>query len=307
MIAALAYQPRGSALDRCGPFAASAYALALAAAAFAVSNPIVLAGVGAAVAAFGLLARATRALALALRWGGLIALLMVATNAIASQRGDTIVFRGGEVPVLGRIDVSAEALAEGAILGARVAIVIGAFAVFTASVDPDRLLRLFRPLARRSALTATLILRLVPLAAADHAAIREAAALRGPGAAPVGRGATARRLVAGSLERAVDVAATLELRGYSRGAPRRARRTSAWRDSAPFALAAAGMLAVVIGGRASGAFAYESYPLVSMATGADTLLLAAALPMLAAAPFAPLAGRLPVRRPGPFGVRRSHA
>ena len=79
---------------------------------------------------------------------------------------------------------------------------------------------LLRPLARRSALTATLITRLVPLAAADHARLREAAALRGPAAAAVGRAAIARRLVAGSLDRAVDVAATLELRGYARGAPR---------------------------------------------------------------------------------------
>lgn len=290
MIAALAYVPRGSALDRCGALAASAYFLALAAAAFAVSNPIALAGVAVAVALVGVLAGARRALGLAARWGGVLALLMVATNAVASQRGDTIVFRGGELPGVGRIDVTAEALCEGAILGARVAIVIAAFAVYTAAVDPDRVLRLFRPLARRSALTATLIMRLVPLAAADHAAVREAASLRGPAAAPVGRGALARRLVAGSLERAVDVAATLELRGYSRGAP--------------FGLAAAAIAAVVFAGRVGGAFAYESYPLVSLAAGPDTLALAAALPVLAAAPFAPrpsLAARRPIAR------RASHA
>jgi len=304
VIAALAYVPRGSALDRCGALAASAYFLALAAAAFAVSNPIALAGVAVAVALVGVLAGARRALGLAARWGGVLALLMVATNAVASQRGDTIVFRGGELPGVGRIDVTAEALCEGAILGARVAIVIAAFAVYTAAVDPDRVLRLFRPLARRSALTATLIMRLVPLAAADHAAVREAASLRGPAAAPVGRGALARRLVAGSLERAVDVAATLELRGYSRGAPRRARRTAPLREGAPFALAAAAIAAVVFAGRVGGAFAYESYPLVSLAAGPDTLALAAALPVLAAAPFAPrpsLAARRPIAR------RASHA
>ena len=54
--------------------------------------------------------------------------------------------------------------------------------------------------------------------------VREAATLRGPAAAPVGRAALARRLVEGSLDRAVDVAATLELRGHSlpgrRGPPR---------------------------------------------------------------------------------------
>ena len=44
----------------------------------------------------------------------------------------------------------------------------------------------------------------------------------GPGAAPVGKASLARRLLAGSLDRAVDVAATLELRGYSLDAPRAA-------------------------------------------------------------------------------------
>ena len=38
--------------------------------------------------------------------------------------------------------------------------------------------------------------------------------LRGPGAQPVGKVAMAHRLLSGSLDRAVDVAATLELRGY---------------------------------------------------------------------------------------------
>jgi len=72
---------------------------------------------------------------------------------------------------------------------------------FYASAVFARLLRLLRPVARHSALTATLITRLVPLATADHARLRDAQALRGPGAAPVGRAALTRRLVAGSLDR----------------------------------------------------------------------------------------------------------
>ena len=107
--------------------------------------------------------------------------------------------------------------------GAADHVVLAAFAVHSACVDPDRMLRLLRPLARHSALTATLITRLVPLAAADHARLRDAQALRGPAAAPATRAALARRLVAGSLDRAVDIAATLELRGYARGVPRRRR------------------------------------------------------------------------------------
>ena len=95
-----------------------------------------LAGCAAAVAIVGLGAGARRALALAARWGAALGVVIVAVNAIASQRGDTILVRGPDVPVLGTLDVTAEALAEGGVLALRIAIVFAAFAVLTACVDP---------------------------------------------------------------------------------------------------------------------------------------------------------------------------
>jgi energy-coupling factor transport system permease protein len=278
--------PRRGPLDDAGAISATAFLLSFAAIAFVFSNPIVLAGAALAVAIAGLLAGARRALVAALRWGLVLGVAFVAVNAFASQRGDTVLVRGWEVPVLGRLDVSAEALGEGAILALRVLVVLMAFAVHSASVDPDRLLRLMRPVAGRSALTASLIARLVPVAAADHARLREAAELRGPAAAPVGRAAMARRLVAGSLDRAVDVAATLELRGYGSGAPRSVgswRRPRRWGRFAAAAacVTAAGALALIAGAGAS-----ESYPVVEVDAGAGTVALALALPVAASLPFA---------------------
>jgi energy-coupling factor transport system permease protein len=282
----LAYSPRPGPFGDAHALATTAYLGSLAAVAFAFSNPLVLAAAGAAVAIAGLAAGATRALGLALRWGAALSVLIVAVNAIASQRGDTILIRGWELPVLGRLDVSGEALAEGGVLALRIVVVMMAFFVHTACVDPDRILRLLRPVARHSALTATLIARLVPVAAADHARLREAASLRGPGAAPVGRGALARRLVAGSLDRAVDVAATLELRGYGRGAPRAAasgrRSHYGWR----FALAAALIVSVAGAARLVGAGSFEAYPTVSLDADPATVALAIGLPAIAALPFA---------------------
>ena len=194
---------------------------------FAYSNPIVLAGAGAGVVVAGLAAGAGRALRASARWGLTLGIFIVAVNGLVAQRGDTVLVHGLWLPLLGSTDVSAEALAEGGVLALRIVVVLMAFAVHSACVDPDRVLRLLRPMARHSALTATLIARLVPLAAADHARLGEAAVLRGPAAAPVGRAALARRLVAGSLDRAVDVAATLELRGYAHGPA----GLGAWRSS----------------------------------------------------------------------------
>ena len=220
---ALSYVPRRTPLHDASAAAASVYLGSFAVVAFAYSNPIVLAGAGAGIVVAGLASGAGRALRASVRWGLTLGIFIVAVNGLVAQRGDTVLVHGLWLPLLGSTEVSAEALAEGGVLALRIVVVMMAFAVHTACVDPDRTLRLLRPLARRSALTATLIARLVPLAAADHLRLGEAAALRGPAAAPVGRAALARRLVAGSLDRAVDVAATLELRGYAHGAPGSAR------------------------------------------------------------------------------------
>ena len=112
-------------------------------------------------------------------------------------------------------------------LALRIVVVLMAFAVHSACVDPDRVLRLLRPLARRSALTATLIARLVPARGRRLRPARRGGRASRPGrraGRPGGRWRGG--CVAGSLDRAVDVAATLELRGYAHGRPRSARRRS---------------------------------------------------------------------------------
>jgi energy-coupling factor transport system permease protein len=113
----------------------------------------------------------------------------------------------------------------------------------------------------------------------------EAAALRGPAAAPVGRGALARRLVAGSLDRAVDVAATLELRGYARGAPHSARGGHRSRHDARF-LATGAVIAVASAlARAMGVGEFDAYPTIQIAADPATLALSAGIPAVAVLPF----------------------
>jgi energy-coupling factor transport system permease protein len=94
-----------------------------------------------------------------------------------------------------------------------------------------------------------------------------------------------RRLVAGSLDRAVDVAATLELRGYAHGPPRSARGGPPARYRDRFLAAGITIAALAAGCRFAGIGSFDAYPTVSMAFDAPTLVLAAALPILAALPF----------------------
>jgi hypothetical protein len=99
--------------------------------------------------------RVLLALAFALPFAVVIALI----NPLVVRDGLTVIARFGSVPVLGRLDVTAEATAYGGVLALRALVVIGCFALHSAAVDPDDLLRAFRRVSFRSALAAALAVR----------------------------------------------------------------------------------------------------------------------------------------------------
>lgn len=300
MRSAFAYIPRRGPLQQARVGAAVSYLGALVVVAFLYSNPLVLVAAGLAGCMAGWLAGARTAVRAALRMGLGLALLVVVVNALVVDRGETVLARLGHWPLLGQVDITLEAIVAGVSIGLRAAVTMVAFAVYSACVDPDRVLRALRPVAARSALTASLVSRLVPVAMADAGRLRDAAQLRGPGAAPVGRGPLARRLLAGSLDRAVDVAATLELRGYSLGGPRGGRRREPSRHDLRFYAAAAVVLAVAIVGKVIGADDFHAYPRIEIGTGAPTLAVCA---VVLASGLAPLR----VRRKGRIATNSANA
>ncbi|HVO53214.1 MAG TPA: energy-coupling factor transporter transmembrane component T [Solirubrobacterales bacterium] len=298
MRSAFAYVPRPGPLQSASPAAAVAYLGSLLVVAFLCSSPLVLAAAAGALAMAGVLAGAGRAVRLALRIGLGLALLVAAVNSLVVDRGATVLARLGDWPLLGRVDVTLEALIAGLSIGLLAFATILAGAVYSACVDPDRVLRALRPIAGRSALTATLASRLFPVAVADGERLRDASRLRGPGAAPVSRAALARRLLAGSLDRAVDVAATLELRGYGLGAPRARQIRRPSRYDRRFYAVAATVLAAAVGAKLVGAGGFDAYPTVSIDLGAATLTLSTLVLLAGLAPLR----RAPSRRragPGP--------
>ena len=101
------------------------------------------------------------------------------------------------------------------------------------------------------------------------------------------RAGVVRAVAAGALDRALDVAATLELRGY--GSRRTAPRTASapWsRHDFAFLAAAVAIMGVALGARAFGALEFDPYPQLVMSAGAADLVCAAALLGVALAPFA---------------------
>ena len=139
--------------------------------------------------------------------------------------------------------------------GMRIVVLIAALGgLMSAAVDPDELLKALRRISYRSALTATLATRLVPVLARDAARMGDAARCRPQ---PPGRLAVVRAALAGALDRAVDVAAALEVRGYSlAGRPARAaapcRATTCASARRRFAVAAAAIAGAVAGRRRRG-------------------------------------------------------
>jgi len=205
-------------------------------------------------------------------------------NPLVARDGVTLLVRGIDVPVLGRLDVTLEALAAGAVLGLRALAIVLCFALYAAAVDPDEVLRLFRRISFRSALTAALATRMAPVLARDARRLSDAQRCRPDG--PASRATLVRAVAAGALDRAVDVAATLELRGYA-GARRPPReRARAWsRHDLAFAAAAGALIALAVAARAGGVGAFAAGARLVVPLGPGEAALACALLACALLPF----------------------
>jgi energy-coupling factor transport system permease protein len=273
------YRRRPSALHAARAGAGIAYCAALAAAALLTASPLGLAGVLAAIAAAGVAAGAGRDVRRAARIALPLGLLIALVNALLVRDGLTVLWRFGDVPGFGPVDVTLEALVSGLVLGMRAVAIVLAAALYAVAVDPDEVLRLFRRISFRSALTATLATRMVPLLARDGRRLAEAQRAR-PGP-PAPRLALVRAVSAGALDRAVDVAATLELRGYGSARPP-ARTHLPWsRHDVAVAGAAAGWAPFAAAGEA----AAGSGSGLRIGAGPEAILLAGAYPLAALAPF----------------------
>ena len=284
------YRPGASALHAARPAAGIAFCGAFALASMLYDNPLVLTGallgVCAAAVGAGVVAELRRAAWFALP----LAILIVAVNALVTRGGETVIFRGGEF--FGRrLDVTLEAVQYGGMSALRILVLVAAFALYSATVDPDDVLRLLRRVSYRSALTVSLATRLVPVLQRDAQRISEAACCR---ADHPPRGTVMMASITRALDRAVDVAASLEVRGYA-GARRPRREHRAWsrHDVRVFA-AAAGLGLAALGGKLAGLGGVEAYPSVEVAAGAGEVTLAAAMVLLGAAPFAGTRARLGV-------------
>lgn len=280
------YRRRASPLHAARAGAGCAYCAALAVAALVLSAPIALGAVALAIAGAAVGAGVWREMRRALPFALLLGLLVMVVNALVVRDGLTVIARLGTVPVFGQLDITLEATVAGAVLGLRAVELVLCGALYTIAVDPDEVLRLFRRFSFHSALTATLATRMVPVLARDARRLSDAQRCR-PGRPP-SRAQLMRAATSGVLDRALDVAAALEVRGY--GAARRPGR--GWSRPRPysrhdlaFTAAAVAIPALAIAGRVAGWLRFESDPALHAPLGAPGLIVAVALLSCALAPF----------------------
>ncbi|MDX6696951.1 MAG: energy-coupling factor transport system permease protein [Solirubrobacteraceae bacterium] len=278
------YRRRDTPLHATRAAVGIAYCGALALVALVSDNPIVLGAALAAVGAAGLAAGVGRQLR-RMAWIAVpLGLTIAAINPLVTRDGLTVIARLGHFLSLGEVDVTLEATVYGLVLGLRAIVLILAFALYSAAVDPDDVLRLFRRVSFRSALTATLATRMVPVLARD--ARRLADAQRCRPARPAPRLALVRAVAGGALDRSLDIAATLEVRGYGVARrPPRARRPWSRHDLA-FAASAGAMVALVVAAQVWGRAGLTPYPALHVDAGPAPIALAVALLALALLPFA---------------------
>lgn len=190
--------------------------------AFSTSDPLVLTAVaaGALVLFFSAPGRPSRWFLIG---GAISGLSLAVLNPFVSAEGNRILFQGPEIPIID-LEITLEELLAGLATGIRLFAVAALVGALLAHVDADRLQAQVARVAPRSALTCALAARLLPTLERDARAIAETARLRGVVLADGAWTARARAaaplalpLLGSSLERGLDVAEAMTVRGYGAG------------------------------------------------------------------------------------------
>ncbi len=277
------YRRRASPLHATRAGVAIAWCFALGMTALVESNPLLLGAVCVSVLGAGALAGVWSGVLRALRWVVPLALLVCLINALITRDGLTVIWRFGNLPVVGETNVTLEATVYGAVLGLRAAVLVLIGVLYSLAVDPDDVLRMLRRVSFRSALTATIATRMVPVLMRDSRRLADAQRTRsGP---PPGRFQVVRATTSGVFDRALDIAATLEVRGYALGG-RPAASGRPWsRHDIAFGVSAVLVLVVGCGARPVGLARFQAYPSLSVATGPGAWAAAALVLGCALFPF----------------------
>lgn len=299
-----AARPARHGLARLHPMAALACIVALMAAGFVVVSPIALAMLLALIVAILATSHRLRAAVPYLRFSLTIAAVLIVLNPLFSRGGLDVLWHIN-LPLFD-ITITVQGLLFGLSSALRLCAVVWAFALYNAVLDQDDQLSLMSAVSFRSAMIVSLATRLFPVLSRDAARIADAQRARGvelDGGSRRHRVAARMPLLAAlltqSLERSVDLAESMDARGYGRRGRRAWKHGRRWRtaDVTAAALATCVVIALVAGS-ALGAFRFRFFPLLDDPWSgiADPLWIVTLLLLISACVAAPHLERSSWRR-----------
>jgi energy-coupling factor transport system permease protein len=158
------------------------------------------------------------------RVGGTVAVLVFFLNPLFNRNGDHVLVFGPRIPVLGKLDITLEAVLYGALAAWRVFFLVLVFGLAGMLLDPDEVLRVISPSAWRTSLALGLSVRMYPTLVTEAQRMREAQLARGVPLESGGRWDRFRArlplwmsLFRDSLERASALAESMAARGFGSG------------------------------------------------------------------------------------------
>ena len=103
-----------------------------------------------------------------------LAVTIALINALVTRNVLTVIWRFGDLPLLGQTNVTLQATVYGGVLGLRAVAIVLVATLYSTAVDPDDLLRLLRRSSFSSALSAAVATRMVPVLIRDSQRLADA-------------------------------------------------------------------------------------------------------------------------------------
>lgn len=179
MLEALAYEEKGVLLQKLHPLVLMWFTIVLFLQALLFDNPVFLLAIFITVLMIVMVSDAWEKCEFYLVSGLWMAVLLILVNTLVSHSGQTIILKLRGIPVLGSMDVCLEAVCFGAVMGVRLLIILLVFALYNATMHPDKIMNLLSRFAFKSALILSMSTRMLPAVARDVRAAMEAQQMRG--------------------------------------------------------------------------------------------------------------------------------
>lgn len=231
----LFYRERGLFMQSLHPLAALVYLGTLLLLSLVFTNPLYVLAVLTVVVLAILAADGIGAWESYVRITLLMMVMVMLINPLVVRTGHTVIWQGPLIPVVGRLNVSLEAICYGAVMSVRLLCIISIFCLYNLIVHPDKALNLFSRFTGRSVLVISLAIRMFPTMIRELENIRAVQQVRGVN---FSKGPVIERmrkytslitvLLLSSLEASFDIAEAMQARAFGSG-PRSCYSRNPWR------------------------------------------------------------------------------